>query len=181
MICIDIYSAFTSRGEASAFLFLLFKLSWINCLQTDWQRHSSIIVSVICIALFLLFNLDTQNDIIERNDQLSKILLFSEKQYIQISEDKNLPWDRDWNLTVFDLSSENCLVPMLSICFFFILWGRIRKGRNTLWKRLNLNWKRCFHTNCAFYWKKLYIYLWSGSHAKKRIKNTDYIFYEFKI
>ena len=93
---LDIFSVFTACGEAAAFLFLLFKLSWINCLQTDRQRHSSIIVSVICIALFLLFNLD-YSEWHKQKDQFNKILLLSEKQYIQISEGKNLTWDRDWH------------------------------------------------------------------------------------
>ena len=58
MICIRHIFFVHTHDKASAFLFQLYKLSWIDNIQTNRQCHPSIIVSAMCIPLFLPFYLN---------------------------------------------------------------------------------------------------------------------------
>ena len=61
------------------------------------------------------------------------------------------------------------------ICFFFILWEGESEETEYTEKEVDVNLRNGFHLNYAFSsdWKKLQVYLWSGSYAKEDQDLTD--------
>ena len=91
--------------------------------QTVCMFHSSIILSVMCMALFLLFDLNYICDIIKRKKWLSSISFLSKCNLSTFQRSKTFTLGSRLNINSYFFWLNKWNQPCShDICFFFILW-----------------------------------------------------------
>ena len=136
--------------------------------QTVCMFHSSIILSVMCMALFLLFDLNYICDIIKRKKWLSSISFLSKCNLSTFQRSKTFTLGSRLNINSYFFWLNKWNQPCShDICFFFILWESESKetkySENEVEVKLKIRLKlgRLKYLNISLIWMKCKERSWS--------------------
>ena len=161
----DTTSVFITQSKAAVSLFLLRKLSWTLYRQTVGMFYSSLIVSVMFIALFSIFDLNC----IEWHRRTKKLIEwdftdFWNAIYPHFRKQKFTLGSR-LNVLFFWLTWWN--QPRYHDIRFFTLWGPIKKRRNTLQVKV----KTMFSLKlCLLKWLGKNVNIFDLAHKQRKTK-----------